>query len=181
MAFLRDVGYAVRSVSKSPGFAATAIVTLALGIGATTAIFSVCDAMLWKPVPLPRMESLVMVHQAMPGDPRDFNFVTPADVADIRAQSNSFDGSAIYQQGLANIVTQGGEPERVDESLVSANFFDVLAVQPELGRGFRAGDDEPGAAHLAVFSDGFWRRRFGADSSIVGKTIRLDDHDATVI
>jgi putative ABC transport system permease protein len=181
MAFLRDVRYAVRSVSKSPGFAVTAIITLALGIGATTAIFSVCDAMLWKPVPLPRIESLVMVHQAVPGDPRDFNDVTPADVADIRAQSNSFEASAIYQQGLANIVTQGGEPERVDESLVSANFFDVLAVQPELGRGFRAGDDEPGAAHLVVFSDGFWRRRFGADPLIVGKTIRLDDRDTTVI
>jgi putative ABC transport system permease protein len=181
MAFLRGVGYAVRSVSKAPGFAATAIITLALGIGATTAIFSVCDAMLWKPVPLPRIESLVMVHQAVPGDPRDFNDVTPADVADIRAQSNSFEGYAIYQQGLANIVTQGGEPERVDESLVSANLFDVLAVQPELGRGFRAGEDEPGAAHLAVLSDSFWRRRFGADPLIIGRTIRLDDHDTTVI
>jgi putative ABC transport system permease protein len=181
MAFLRDVRYAVRSVSKSPGFAVTAIVTLALGIGATTAIFSVCDAMLWKPVPLPQIESLVMVHQAVPGDPRDFNDVTPADVADIRAQSNSFEGSAIYQQGLANIVTRGGQPERVDQSLVSANFFDILAVQPELGRGFRAGDDESGAAHLVVFSDGFWRRRFGADPTIVGRTIRLDDRDTTVI
>jgi putative ABC transport system permease protein len=181
MAFVRDVRYAVRSVSKSPGFAVTAIVTLALGIGATTAIFSVCDAMLWKPVPLPRIESLVMVHQAMSADPRDFSDDTPADVADIRAQSDSIEGSAIYQQGMANIVTQGGEPERADESLVSANFFDVISVQPELGRGLRAGDDEPGAAHLVVFSDGFWRRRFGADPGIVGKSIRLDDRDTTVI
>jgi putative ABC transport system permease protein len=181
MAFVRDVRYAVRSVAKSPGFALTAIVTLALGIGATTAIFSVCDAMLWKPIPLPHIESLVMVHQAVPGDPRDFSDDTPADVADIRAQSGSFEGSAIYQQGMANIVTQGGEPERADQSLVGANFFDVLAVQPELGRGFRPGDDEPGAAHLVVLSDGFWRRRFGADPSIIGKTIRLDDTGTTVI
>jgi putative ABC transport system permease protein len=181
MAFVRDVRYAVRSVSKSPGFAVTAIVTLALGIGATTAIFSVCDAMLWKPVPLPRIESLVMVHQAVPGDPRDFSDDTPADVADIRAQSGSFEGSAIYQQGMANIVTQGGEPERADESLAGANFFDVLGVQAEIGRGFRAGDDEPGAARVVVLSDGFWRRRFGADPAIAGKTIRLDDHDTTVI
>jgi putative ABC transport system permease protein len=181
MAFLRDVRYAVRSVSKSPGFAATAVITLALGIGATTAIFSVCDAMLWKPIPLPNIESLVMVHQAVPGDPRDFNDVTPADVADIRAQTGSFEGSAIYQQGMANIVTQGGEPERADESLVGAGFFDVIGVQPELGRGFRAGDDEPGAPSLVVFSDAFWRRRFGADPAIVGETIRLDDRDTTVI
>ena len=183
MAFVRDVRYAVRSVSKSPGFALTAVVTLALGIGATTAIFSVCDAMLWKPIPLPHIESLVMVHQAVPGDPGDFtDGVRPADVADIRAQSDSLRGPQFINRGsLANIVTQGGEPERADESLVSANFFDVLAVQPQLGRGFRASDDEPGAAHVVVFSDGFWRRRFGADPSIIGRTIRLDDRNATVI
>ncbi len=181
MSFVRDVRYAIRSVSKAPGFALTAILTLALGIGATTAIFSVCDAMLWKPVPLPGIESLVMVHQAVSDDPRDFTDNTPADVADIRAQSDSFSGSATYQQGSANIVSQGGEPERADESLVSSNFFDVLAVQPEIGRGFRSGEDEDGAARVVVLSDAFWRRRFGADPSIAGKTIRLDDRDTTVI
>ena len=181
MTLVREIRYAFRSISKSPGFAATAIVTLALGIGATTAIFSVCDAMLWKPVPLPHIESLVMVHQAASDDPRDFSDATPADAEDIRAQSNSFNGYAIYQQGEANIVAQGGEPERADQALVSAYFFDVLAVKPELGRGFHTGDDDPGAAPLVVFSDSFWRHRFGADPTIIGKTIRLDDRDTTVI
>ena len=78
---------------RSPGFAATAIITLALGIGATTAIFSVCDAMLWKPIPLPDIQSLVIIEQGVPGDPNDFADATPADIADIRAQSQSFAGS----------------------------------------------------------------------------------------
>ncbi len=181
MSVVREIRFAFRSIVKSPGFAATAIITLALGIGATTAIFSVCDAMLWKPVPLPHIESLVMVHQAGSDDPRDFSDATPADVTDIRAQSSSFSGYAMYQQGAANVVTQGGEPERADQALVSADFFDVLAVKPELGRGFHTGDDDPGAAPLVIFSDSFWRRRFGADPEIIGKTIRLDDRDTTVV
>jgi putative ABC transport system permease protein len=181
MSFALDVRYAIRSVAKSPGFAATAIVTLALGIGATTAIFSVTDAMLWKPIPLPHLDSMVMIHQSMSADPHDYSDATPADIADIEAQSSSFIAAASFQQGLANIVTGGGEPERADQSLVSANFFDTIDVRPELGRAFRAGEDEPGAAPTVLLSDAFWRRRFGGDASIVGKTIRLDDRDTTVI
>jgi putative ABC transport system permease protein len=181
MLFAREIRYAVRSLLKAPGFAVAALLTLALGIGATTAIFSVCDAMLWKPVPLPRMESLVMVLQAVPGDPHDFSDETPADATDIREQSDSFRSAAIFQQGLANIVTGGGEPERANEALVGANFFDVLGVTPEFGRIFRAGDDAPGANRLVILSDSYWRRRFGADPSLVGKAIRLDDRDAAVI
>lgn len=181
MPFARDLRYAVRSAAKSPAFAITAMLTLALGIGATTAVFSVCDAMLWKPIPLPHMESLVMVMQAVPDDPRDFNDATPADAADIRAQSQSFASSAIFQQGIANIVTGDGEPERASQALVASNFFDVLGVRPELGRTFRPGDDVEGANNLAILSDRYWRRRFGADPAIVGKTIRVDDRDVTVV
>ncbi len=175
-----EARYAFRSISKSPAFAATAILTLALGIGATTAIFSVCDAMLWKPIPLPGIESLVMLHQAIPGDPDDYNDVSPADAADIRAQSQSFSAFTTFEQGAANLVAPGGEPERANVSFVAANFFDVLGVQPELGRGFQNGDDGPGAPRRALFSDAYWRRRFGGDASIVGRTIRLDDRDVTV-
>jgi putative ABC transport system permease protein len=178
---VREVSYAIRSISKAPGFALTAVVTLALGIGATTAIFSVCDAMLWKPVPLPAIESLVQIHQVAPNDPHDYNSLSPADADDLAAQSSSFSGFATFQEGLANIVTPGGEPERADEGLVSANFFDVIAVKPQLGRAFQAGDDQPGAARTLILSDAFWRRRFGADPGIVGKTIRLDDRDAAIV
>jgi len=107
-----DVRYGARVLRKSPGFTTTAVLTLALGIGATTAVFSVCDAMLWKPVPLPHLESLAMVLQAVPGDPSGWSDATPADTADIQKQSTSFSSLASYDQGLANIAGAGGEPSR---------------------------------------------------------------------
>src|SRR5580658_9787861 len=181
MSIAASVRYTFRSLGKSPGFTATAVITLALGIGATAAIFSVCDAMLWKPIPLPHMESLAMVMQRDPDDPNDFESTTPADIDDIRAQSASYESLASYQEGLANIAGPGGEPERVNQALVGANFFDVLGVQPALGRGFRPGEDQPGNEHEVIFSDRFWKRRFGGDRNIIGATIRLDDIDHVVI
>ena len=178
---MRELLYAVRSISKAPGFAVTAILTLALGIGAATAVFSVCDAMLWKPVPLPGIESLAMINQTNPDDPKDYEYDTAADAADIRAQSHAFSETAEFQQNFANIVTGGGEPERAEVSFVSATFFDVLGVKPKLGRAFQPGDDQRGAPPTVVLSDSFWRTRFGADPSIVGKTVRVDDRDTTVI
>src|ERR1700683_4259151 len=123
MGVASNIRYTFRSLGKSPGFAATAVITLALGIGATAAIFSVCDAMLWKPIPLPRMESLVMIQQRDPDDPADFDSTTPADIDDIRAQSSSYASITSYQEGLANIADAGGEPERVNQALVGTNFF----------------------------------------------------------
>src|SRR5271155_5331956 len=124
MGIASNIRYTFRSLSKSPGFTATAVVTLALGIGATAAIFSVCDAMLWKPIPLPRIESLAMVMQRDPDDPNDFGTTSAADVDDIRSQSVSYESLASYQDGLANIAGSGGEPERVNQAVVGTNFFD---------------------------------------------------------
>ncbi len=180
MSIASNIRYTLRSLGKAPGFAATAVITLALGIGASAAIFSVCDAMLWKPIPLPHMESLVMVQQRDPDDPANFEASTPADIDDIRAQSASYEGLASYQQGLANIAGPGGEPERVNQALTNVNFFAVLGVQPAIGRAFRPGEDEPGNEHEVVFSYAFWQRRFGGDRNIVGAAIRLDDQDYLV-
>ena len=171
-----DVRFGARTLRKSPGFAATAMLTLALGIGATTAIFSVCDAMLWKPAPLPHLETLVMVLQAG-GDPGEWNDATPADVADIRRGSATLEKFATYEQGMANIAATGGEPQRVEQALVTSNFFEVLGVQPARGRAFEAGEDQPGREREIILSDGLWQRRFGADPNIVGKSVRLDDQD----
>src|ERR1700722_4620449 len=128
MGIARNIRYTFRSLSKSPGFAAMAVITLALGIGATAAIFSVCDAMLWKPIPLPHIESLAMVLQRDPDDPNDWETTSAADAEDIRTQSVSYESLASYEEGLANIAGAGGEPERVNQTLVGANFFDVLRV-----------------------------------------------------
>ena len=176
----QDIQYGARMLRKSPGFAVTAVLTLALGIGATTAVFSLCDALLWKPIALPRMESLVMVLQRVPDSPQEWDSATAADLDDFRRQSTAIEGLATWQGGLANIVGAGGQPERVLQTLTSANFFDVVGVQPALGRGFQPGEDQPGREREVVLSDRLWRRRFAADPSIIDKTIRLDDQNFVV-
>src|SRR5579864_7547860 len=175
MNLLQDIRYGARMIAKSPGFAITAILTMALGIGVTTAIYSVCDALLWKPVPLPHLESLVTVLQGSPGDLNQWDSATPADIDDIRRESTTLASLASWEGGLANLGASGGEPERVIQSLVSANFFEVVGVQPARGRAFQPGEDQQGREHEVVLSDGLWRRRFAADPGIVGGTIRLDD------
>jgi putative ABC transport system permease protein len=176
----QDIQYGARMLRKSPGFAVTAVLTLALGIGSTTAVFSVCDALLWKPVALPRMDSLVMVLQRVPDNPLDRDRATAADLDDFRRESTAIEGMATWQDEMANIAGAGGQPERVLQTLTSANYFDVLGVQPTLGRGFQAGEDQPGREREVVLSDRLWRRRFAADPAIVDKTIRLDDQNYVV-
>ncbi len=176
----QDIRYGARVLRKSPGFAITAVMTMALGIGVTTAIFSVCDALLWRPVPVPHLESLVTVMQAVPGDPNDWNEATPADVDDIRRQSRTLGNLASWQEGLANLAG-AREPDRALQALVTANFFDVVGVQPERGRAFRSGEDQPGHEHEVILSDALWHRRFGADANIIGRQVRLDDQPYTVV
>src|SRR4051794_22780371 len=144
MNFWQDVRYGERMLRNSPGFAMTAVLTLALGIGATTAVFSVCDSLLWKPIALPHLESLVMVLQRVPDNANEWNSGAPADFDDIRRESTTLDNLATWDGGMANIVGAGGEPERAIQTLVSANFFTTLGVQPALGRGFQEGEDQPG-------------------------------------
>src|ERR1017187_2291659 len=119
MSLWQDVRYGERMLRKSPGFTITAVLTLGLGIGATTAVFSVCDALLWKPIALPHLESLVMVLERDPGDPNDWNSGVAADLEDIRRESTSLKGLATWQGGMANIVGVGGEPERAIQTLVT--------------------------------------------------------------
>jgi putative ABC transport system permease protein len=125
MSLWQDLRYGARTLRKAPGFTLTAVVTMALGIGATTATFSVCDAMLWKPLPLPHLDQLVIVQQWLPDDPNDWVPNTPADAEDIRRENTSFQSLAFWEGGSANIVGAGGEPEHVKGYQVSANFFDV--------------------------------------------------------
>src|SRR5512133_976832 len=176
----QDIRYGERMLRKSPGFTVTAVLTLSLGIGATTAIFSVVDALLWKPIALPHLETLAMVLQRVPENANEWNSASAADLDDIRRESGSLENLATWQGGMANIVGAGGEPERVIQTLVSANFFATLGVQPAMGRGFQDGEDQPGREREVVLSDRLWHRRFAADPGIVGKTIRLDDRNYLV-
>lgn len=180
MRFWQDVRHGIRSLGKSPGFAITAVVTMALGIGVTTSIFSVCDSMLWKPVPLPDMQSLAMIMQADPGDPNDWDAVTPADMQDIRSQNRTLGNMALWQEGLANLSGRQA-PDRVYQAIVSANFFNVIGVRPSRGRAFQMGEDQPGREREVILSDGLWKSRFGGEPGIVGQTVRIDDQQYTVV
>jgi hypothetical protein len=126
-------------------------------------------------VALPHAESLAMVLQALPADPHLWSTASPADLADIRSATTTLEAMTSWSYGMANIVTAGGEPIRLEQVRVRPNFFDVLSVQPAMGQGFQANDRE------VILSDGCWRRRFGADPAILGKSIWLDDRKFTVI
>ena len=181
MSLWQDIRYGERMLRKSPSFTATAVLTLALGIGATTAVFSVCDSLLWKPISLPNIDSLVLVAQRIPEDPKDWDTVTPADLDDVQRSSTTLASVTRWQGGLANIAGAGAEPERVSQALVGANFFKVVGVQPAIGRGFLEGEDQPGREREVILSDRLWKRRFGGDRSIIGKSILLDDQNYTVV
>jgi putative ABC transport system permease protein len=177
----QDMRYAVRQLRRSPGFTALAAMTLGLGIGATTAIYSMMDAMLWKRLVLPHAERLVVVVQAVPGQPHLWSRASAADIADLRQNSSVLESLAAWRIAMANLVDTGGEALRLESTRVTANLFDVLGVAPALGRTFHAGEDQPGSEREVVLGDSLWRRRFGGDPALVGRSIRLDDQNYTVI
>ena len=177
----RDVKTGARTLLKTPGYSLTVILTLALGIGATTATFSFCDGLLWKPLPLPRVESLVIIAERDPESLASGRDLTPADFDDIRSQSSAFTGLAAWDDNRLNLVEPGGAPERVDAVSVSANFFDVLGVAPARGRAFLPGEDQRGGELVAILGDDLWRRRFGADPAIAGRLVHLNDKSYRVV
>ena len=173
-----DLRYALRTLRQSPGFAAAAIGTLALGIGANTAIFSVMDAVLLRPLPYPASERLALVGDRTPsGGAGNVGFLT---FLDLRARNRTFASMSAIRLWAPTLLN-GGEAERVPAMRVSGNFFDVLGVRPALGRGFLAEEDRPDRWRVLVLSDGLWRRRFGADPSVIGRRIRMNDADYQII
>ncbi len=177
---LQDLRYGARMLVKQPGFTLIAVITLALGIGANTTAFSLIHTVLIQPLPY-RDAGRVLFAQGwdVQRDQRQFN-VAAADFEDWRAQCSSFEQAAGYRYWSVNL-TGNGEPERVQGYNVTANLFQLLGVEPLLGRTFQSDEDKPGAAKVAVLSHGFWQRRFGAQSSIVGQTVTLNDESYTII
>jgi predicted permease len=174
----QDLRYAIRTWLRSPFFTGIAILAMALGIGANTAIFSVVNTILLRPLPYPNAERLVRIWETeaeLAKAP-----ITPADFLDWRQQSQSFEQLAAFRSQSFN-VTGGQEPERIRGARVSANFFLLLGVQPALGRSFTEDEDQPGHNQLLVLSDELWRRRFGADPHIIGTTLLVNDRSYTVI
>src|SRR5579862_4693365 len=177
---LIDVRFCLRTLRKNPVFAAVIILTLALGIGANTAIFSVVDAVLLRPLPFPSAGQLVrVIDEARGSGLRDIGMSVP-ELQDLAGRSGIFDQISAAWPVDAN-VTGAGQPERVEFLAVSPNYFSLLGVRPQLGRLFGPQDETPGFAEAVVISDGLWRRFFGADPNVLGRKMRLDNDPYVVV
>ena len=173
-----DLRFALRSLRKSPAFTAVAVLTIGLGLGANTAIFSFLDGVLLKPLAYPEPERLVQLWEKPPGGQR--NGISALNFQDWRAQATSFTAMAA-QTGKTVTISDRGEPRQLRLSVVSAPYFDILGVRPALGRTFVAGEDQPGNDRVVVLTQRIWRSEFGADPAIVGRTLILDGEPHTVV
>lgn len=173
--FWQDIRFGLRLLGKAPGFTSVAVLTLALGIGANTAIFSAIDAVLLRPLPFPHPNQLLALWNG-----RGWPLSGP-DFLDWQRQNKSFSGMALYTFNQSYNLTGAGRPSYVNGVETEANFFSVLGVQPLLGRTWAKGEDEPGANREVVLSYGLWRGVFAGDPKIVGRTIELNDLDYTVV
>ncbi len=176
----QDLRYGLRMLWKNPGFTLIAILALALGIGANTAIFSVVNTVLLRPLPYKDPDRLVMVWEdnTKKGFPRDTP--APANFIDWRDQNQVFEGMAAIAEQSFNL-TGIGEPERIDGRRVSASLFPLLGVEPQLGRAFLPEEDSPGGSRVVILSYGLWQRRFGSDVNITGKPLTLNGESYTVV
>jgi putative ABC transport system permease protein len=175
---LSDLRYAVRRLRNDPGFTALTVLTLALGIGATTAIFSAVNPILFQPLPYPRADRIMTIWElAADGSRNDGTFGTYRQLLE---RSRSFEAIAVLKSWQPTM-TSADQPERFDGQRVSASYFNVLGVSPVLGRGFQPSDDRLNGPNVVVIGDGLWRRRFGGDPAIIGRQITLDDNSYSVL
>ena len=177
----QDIRYAFRMLRKQPGFSAIAILTLALGIGANTSIFSVVNAVLLRPLPYPQPDRLVLIRERT--NSFDSGSVSLPNYLDWRASQRGFTDLALFRRGDANLSGATGdvEAERVSSARVSYNFLSILGVPPQLGRDFRESDDVPHCKKVALISDGSWKRRFGGSRGIIGQSIMVDGVQREII
>ncbi len=177
---LRDLRHGTRMLRRSPGFAAIAIVTIALGIGATSAIFSVINAVALKPLAYPAPDRLVFITSQFTKMGFDKFWISPPEYFELRQQAKSYRDIAAYYTSAVN-VSEGTRPERVNALFVTANMFDVLGVRPRVGAPFTTEQDRPNSEPVVVLGDGLWRRSFGADPTIVGKQVEIQGRKRTVV
>jgi len=179
---IQDLRYGARMLLKNPGFTLVAIITLSLGIGANTTIFSLINSLLLKPIPFPQADRLALVWQSQVNNPKSRNIVSAPNFWDWQRQNEVFENMAVFDTaGKGYDLSGDGEPERVSGVRVSAGFFDTLGVKPRLGRAFSPEEEQPGKHQVVVISDGLWRSRYNSDPAIVGKTIKVDSENHTVI
>ena len=176
--FLQDLRYGVRQFVKAPGLSLVIVITIALGVGANTALFSVVNGVLLNPFPYPHPEQLVTLHESKPNF--DHGSISFPNFRDWRKDNHTFSAMSI-SRGYAFSLTGAGDAVQASGEFVAADLFSLLGVKPLLGRTFAAGEDEIGAAPIAMISEGLWRRKFGAATDIVGKSITLDGRGYTIV
>ena len=175
---LQDLRYGVRTLVKSPGFSLVAVVALALGIGANSAMFSIVNAVLLRPIPYPQPDRLLKVYSSTANFKQ--SSVSYPNFLDWRQRSRSFDGMAAYRTDNFNLTGQAN-PERLRGEMASATLFDALGVRPLIGRTFTGAEDQRGAAPVVVLTSGLWKSRFGGSPAVLGSSITLNDKLYTVI
>src|SRR5690348_5682246 len=175
---LQDLRYGARTLRKSPGFTLVAVIALALGIGANTAMFSVVNSVLLRPLPYAEPESLLMLYTSMPQF-RQASVSYP-NFLDWQQRSRSFEQMAAYRFDNFNLTGQAN-PERLQGEMASATTFPVLGVNPVLGRTFTRDEDRRGGAPVVVLTSNFWKARFGGDPAVVGRSIILNERLFTII
>jgi predicted permease len=179
----RDARYGLRTLLRSPSFSATAILVMALGIGASTSLFTVVRSVLLKPLPFREPDKLVMLYEHFRQDNQaPYNVVAPADFYDWREKTHGFQDMAAWQWWGCTITGDSGAlPESLGAAAISWNLFSVLGIEPALGRAFTAEEDRPGANYVVILSWGLFQSRFGGDRSIIGKEVRIDSRPFTVV
>ena len=177
--FWQDVRYGLRMLAKNPGFSAVAVLTLALGIGANTTIFSVVNAVLLQPLPFQEPDRLVSLTGSDSRNNEQGRPLSYPDFADVRSQNRSLESVTAYTDGGATL-TEPGEPLHVDVENVSVDMFTVLRAKPLLGRAFISNEDQPGT-HVAILSYSLWQKRFSGDPDVAGKSVKLDGNLYTIV
>src|SRR4030095_6309679 len=176
----QELRFGIRLILKHPGFSAVAILTLGLGIGANSAIFSVVDAVICRPLPFKQLERLFAVLERDLKKGGDHDSVMAANYLDWKNRSQVFEDMAAYAGGSVNL-TGLAEPERIRGARVSASLFNVLRIASERGRAFTPDEDQPGQPRVVVISNKLWKRNFGGDREVIGRAITLNNQDYTII
>src|SRR6266550_1379202 len=179
--FLHDIRYGFRMLLKHKGFAAVAIIALALGVAANTAIFSLVNGVLLRPLPFPNSDRIIYFEGKNPAAGITDSNISYLDFTDWSQQTDLFASTAAYWTGEADLSDDGAEPEAVPRAGVTTGFFAVLGVQPVLGRAFVPEDDKGWPQSVAIISHGLWKRRFGSDPAIVGKQVQMSSRPLTII
>lgn len=175
-----DLAFGLRMLFKNPRFTVVAALSLAIGIGANTAIFSVTNALLLRPLPYKDAERLVILWNRSPGLNVEQDWFSPGQYLDIKAENQVFENVATTIDNSFNLTGQG-TPERVEGARVSSSLFSLLGTQPMMGRVFTSDEDEQGKPTTAILSYGFWQRHFGGDPGVIGKTLLLNNNSVEIV